>query len=285
MQYRLGLFVSLIAGCLVALPLEAAEEPGSNDDRVVKNMLKEAADGKISERPKLAQNLPEEEFSDIPPVLVTGEEIKPVPDPIEGFNRAMFQFNETVDELFLEPVARGYRAAVPKWGRDRVGDFVSNVSTPVVFVNSALQGDVNNMFTSFWRFVLNTTIGIGGLFDQAGEWGLPERKEDFDQTLGYYGVGTGPYIVWPILGPSTLRGTFGIAGDALANPSTYTSWPLAAGYRAADIVDTRERLLDPIDDMRRESFDPYSTVKSAYTQRRAKMIENYNKLDQNSPVR
>ncbi len=287
MRCRLGLVTVAALSCFSVVTAKAAENASVSEERAMKKMLSAAADEKPGRQPKLAQNLSESEddFSDIPPVLVTGEEIRPVPDPLEGFNRTVFRFNETVDEVVLEPVAKGYRKVMPEWGRERVSHFVGNLNTPIIFVNSALQGDVNNMFTAFWRFVLNSTIGIGGAFDQATEWGLPERREDFDQTLGFYGLGTGPYIVWPLLGPSTLRGTFGMVGDALASPSTYVSWPVAVSTRAAEMIDTREKLIEPIDDMRRDSFDPYSTVKSAYSQRRAKMIENYNKLDQNSPVR
>lgn len=213
-----------------------------------------------------------EEFEgDVPAVIVTPDAKM---DPYEDFNRGVFSFNETIDEMFLEPVARGYRALVPKWGRERIGSAVSNATSPVVFLNNTLQGDVEGMFTTFWRFFINTTFGIGGIFDVASEAGLEKRSEDFGQTLGYHGAESGSYIVLPFFGPSTSRDAVGLVVDTLTNPITYLDPTISISYRATDIVDTRERLLDITDEIEQTSFDPYATIRSAYIQRRAAQIRN-----------
>lgn len=195
-------------------------------------------------------------------------------DPIEPVNRAIQGFNDVVDTILLHPVAVGYRNVVPQPARESVTHALQNLNEPVNAVNALLQGDTYHMFASIWRFVLNSTLGIGGLFDFAGtNAGLKYRKEDFGQTFGHYGSGPGPYIVLPIIGPSNLRDTFGLALDIAANPFTWGLEPAVNYVRAgATVVDTRERNLDFTDDVARTSFDPYATYRSAYTQYRVKQI-------------
>lgn len=195
-------------------------------------------------------------------------------DPYESTNRAIFGFNEAVDDYFLEPVAEGYEYIVPAWGRDRIGSALSNIQEPVTFFNSVFQGDVDNAFGSFWRFVLNTTIGIGGLFDQAQYAGLPKQREDFGQTLGTYGSEGGSYIVLPILGPSNSRDTVGLVVDSLTNPFNYLPGGAVAGITGSRVVHGRSEVLDLTKEIDRTSFDPYSAYRSAYTQRRNALINN-----------
>lgn len=196
-------------------------------------------------------------------------------DHIEGFNRAVFAFNETVDDFFMKPVARGYRKAVPEYGRKRVSSFFTNLSSPVVFVNDVVQGDVDAAFSTFWRFVLNTTLGIGGLFDFAGDaGGLKHRPEDFGQSLAKHGVGNGTYLVLPLLGPSSARDAFGRVVDILADPTSYANDYITYGLAAGGAINSRESLLDPIDDIYDTSFDPYATMRSAYIQHRSALISN-----------
>lgn len=199
-----------------------------------------------------------------------------VSDPLEPMNRAIHGFNQIVDKALLKPVAQVYRAAVPAYGRQRVTNVLNNINEPVNMVNSLLQGDVDHAFTSFWRFTLNTTFGIAGIFDFAEtNANLKYRKEDFGQTLATWGVGHGAYLVLPIIGPSSLRDTVGFVADIFTNPYTYMvddAGNIARGVVTA--IDTRTRTLDFTDDVERNALDPYATYRSSYTQYRAKQVRD-----------
>src|SRR5699024_9221989 len=134
-------------------------------------------------------------------------------DPWTGFNRRMYQFNAWFDDVLLLPIVRGYRAVTPKPVRKGVGNFFSNLGEITTFANAALQLKPEATLTTLSLFVINTTLGIGGLFDPASRLGLQQYHEDFGQTLGHYGVNSGPYLVLPFLGPSTLRDSFGLGAD------------------------------------------------------------------------
>lgn len=196
-------------------------------------------------------------------------------DPIEGFNRGVYAFNRGVDKILLRPVAWGYRYAVPQYGRDRVGDFFTNLSEPVTFLNSLLQGDVNNAFVTFWRFAINSSVGILGLYDQAQYAGLKLRREDFGQTLGWYGVGPGFYLMLPILGPSSGRDAIGRLADTFTTPTTYIEeeW-VPIGLTIAEGIHRRSTVLDFTDQVDATAIDPYATYRSTYMQYRADMIRN-----------
>ena len=204
-------------------------------------------------------------------------------DPLEPFNRTMFGFNHGVDTYFLRPIASGYRYVTPQVVRTHIGNVSDNLCEPVNTVNALLQGDVQQGMTSFWRFVINTTIGIGGLNDVATEAGLKHRSEDFGQTLAVWGVGSGPYIVLPLLGPSNLRDTGGRIGDIFADPLNYvTDWEGAIAIDAGQAVVLRERFLEPIDELYSSSLDPYTSFRSVYEQRRQAQIAN--RYSENTPL-
>lgn len=213
-----------------------------------------------------------ESATEVPAVVITAEEVDL--DPIEGFNRGVYKFNETVDDLFLEPVAKGYRAIVPAPARKKVSNVVSNISEPVSFANSIFQGDVENSLKTFWRFFINSTLGIGGLFDVASEAGLEARKEDFGQTLGKHGAEGGAYIVMPLLGPTNPRDLIGKAVDIFTNPFNYVGTAGTVAINATETVSKREEYIDTIDEINETSFDPYSTIRSAYIQKRTDQINN-----------
>lgn len=200
-------------------------------------------------------------------------------DPLEGFNRGVFAFNRGFDTYLFRPVAQGYRYVTPQVVRTHIGNASDNLYEPVSMINSFLQGDFSNGITNFWRFMINTTVGLGGLNDVASTAGLKPRREDFGQTLAVWGVGSGPYIVLPILGPSNLRDTGGKIADWFIDPVNYaleqdgTDWTLY-GVRVGQGIIQRERLLDPIDDIYSSSLDPYASFKSIYEQRRAAEIKN-----------
>lgn len=206
-------------------------------------------------------------------------EFEEVNDPLEPMNRAVFDFNQAVDKALLKPLAQGYRAAVPEFGRDRVRDFLNNLRAPLVFVNDLLQGEPDRAVETLMRFAFNSSFGIAGLFDIATEGGIAKHSEDLGQTFAVWGISEGPYLVLPILGPSNPRDALGIAGEAVADP--FNIWWDNAGaewaiWTRAGIggVDKREGLLDTLDDVEKSSIDYYSALRSLYRQRREAEIRN-----------
>lgn len=191
-------------------------------------------------------------------------------DPLSGYNHVMYQFNYTVDGVILRPVTSIYRGIVPEQGRTMVSNFLSNVYSPVVFANSVLQGDPQNSFATLWRFIINTTFGLGGLFDAASEIGLHNRSTGFGDTLGVWGIPSGPYVVLPIIGPSNTRDSVGRLADAFSNPFIYVDqgYGLSMALWGATAIDQRSQNFQLIDDIYHSSLDPYTTMRSGYTQKR-----------------
>ncbi|PZQ45216.1 MAG: vacJ like lipofamily protein [Micavibrio aeruginosavorus] len=209
--------------------------------------------------------------------LTAGDE--QISDPFEGTNRFMMKVNEGIDKAVLEPVARGYRYVAPKPIRNGVRNFLRNLKSPIVMANELLQGDLKGFANASGRLLINTTIGVAGLFDIADQGGIPYEQEDFGQTLAVWGVGNGPYMVIPVLGPSTLRDGTGLLVDSFADPVRIymfnhdLEW-LHYTRVGVGVVDTREEYLDIIDDLRRNSFDYYAAVRSAYYQRRQALVRD-----------
>ena len=204
------------------------------------------------------------------------EEQQEIADPLESINRVTHDFNEFLDVWFLQPKIRFYKRAVPIEVRNKVSNVFRNLSMPVVFVNSVLQADPENAFSALWSFLLNSTLGIGGVFDFAGTaTNLQVHSEDFGQTLGKWGVGEGFYVVLPILGPSNLRDTFGIGVDFYSDPYNMLSSREAIIIRMVfEGLDKRYRADEAISDVYATSFDTYSTFHSGNTQFRRALIEN-----------
>ena len=194
-------------------------------------------------------------------------------DPIEPLNRFIFQFNHIIDSIILKPVAQGYDAVVPDRGKVMVSNFVSNIKEPVTLVNSVLQTDPQNSFCTLWRFAINSTVGIGGLFDAASEIGLKNRDTGFGDTLAIYGADAGPYIVIPILGPSNLRDGLGRLGDIVVDPVSYADNAVFYSIVGVKTVDGRYHTLKLLDDIYASSVDPYATIRSGYTQHRIAQIK------------
>lgn len=199
-----------------------------------------------------------------------------IADPWEPFNRAMYTFNDRLYFWVLKPVAEGYSAVVPEPARVSVGNFFSNLRAPIRFVNCVLQANLIGASTELFRFMLNSTIGVAGLFDPAGgeEIGLLRQDEDFGQTLGSYGVGQGFYIVWPFFGPSSPRDTVGMVGDFFSYPISYLDpwyvWTAVRGYQA--INDTSLQIGD-YEAIKDAAIDPYVSIRNAYIQYRQKKVE------------
>ncbi|MDR5904852.1 VacJ family lipoprotein [Franzmannia qiaohouensis] len=187
-------------------------------------------------------------------------------DPWEGFNRRVFVFNDALDRAVLRPVARGYDTITPQPVQTGVGNFFSNLGEPRTALNSLLQGKPGNAGIAATRFLINTTVGIGGLWDFATHMEITGRDEDFGQTLGAWGVGEGAYLVLPFLGPSTLRDTAGLPLDWYTYPITHVDdVALRNALRAVQVVDTRASLLD-LEELIRG--DRYSFIRDSYLQQR-----------------
>ncbi|MGF1561734.1 MAG: VacJ family lipoprotein [Geminicoccaceae bacterium] len=201
-----------------------------------------------------------------------------VNDPIEPVNRAFFSFNNGFDTVILRPVSVGYRRIVPRPGRTAIRNFLNNLGEPVNFLNSALQGDFDRAGVTLTRFATNTFIGLGGLIDIATLAGHPYHREDFGQTLAVWGVNSGPYLVWPLLGPSNPRDTVGAVVDGLADPFTFiftdAAIETAIARRGLDLVGFRARNTEEIDRLKNESLDYYATTRTLYNQFRANEIAN-----------
>lgn len=199
-------------------------------------------------------------------------------DPFEKFNRAMFSFNEAVDRHALEPIARGYRAVTPAPLREGVGNALSNLKAPVVFANDVLQAAPSRAATTAARFGVNSTVGVAGIFDVASTMGLERHSEDFGQTLGRWGVGAGPYLVLPLLGPSSVRDAAGSGVDAALNPINYAEFDGEDAFRVSrtviGVIDAREGALEAVDSLRETSIDPYVSVRTTYTLLREASVRN-----------
>ena len=206
---------------------------------------------------------------------------KEINDPAENLNRHIYNFNTAVDRSVLTPIIKTYRFIIPAPGRKIIHNITKNLTEPLVFLNAVLQGDIDHSFASFWRFTINSTYGLGGMFDIAEKTQLQYRKEDFGQTMGYHGVNSGPYIVLPFLGPSNARDTLGLIADALMNPFNYLLTEHAIiGSNIAKAVDAKDRTLDFSEEIDKNSLDPYATIRSLYFQKRHSDIKNKkNKTD------
>lgn len=206
-------------------------------------------------------------------------------DPFETVNRGVYQFNDALDRYALRPTAKGYRFITPDPVEQSVGRFFSNLFYPTTIINSFLQAKFYNGSSDLARFVLNTTLGIAGLFDVATGLGFEEHDEDFGQTLGYWGLGQGPYLMLPLLGPSTGRDTVGLVADRFTNPLNYVgeiesltdseALAIQLGLTALYIIDLRAGLLG-FDRNVRNAFDPYLFVRGAYLERRRNKVHDGN---------
>lgn len=202
-------------------------------------------------------------------------------DPLEPFNRAMFKTDQALDSAIVRPVVKGYRAMVPEGGRRSVGHFLRNLRSPITFVHDVLQAEPERAGTTFARFAVNTFIGVLGLFDVATDIGLPYHSEDFGQTLAVWGVGDGPYLYMPLLGPSTLRDGAGYGVDAVfVDPlawysrgngaETWIQWAVFGGL----VVNIKDETMFATDELKASSIDYYASLRSAYRQIRAGEVRN-----------
>lgn len=194
-------------------------------------------------------------------------------DPFESFNRGVFQFNDDVDRVVFKPAATVYRDITPAVVRTGVGNFLGNIDDVWSFVNSLLQGKPRAAMNNFMRVNVNTFMGLGGLLDIASEARIERQREDFGQTLGYWGVPSGPYLVLPFLGSSTVRDTFAMpvdmAGDIVGNLDHI---PTRNSIKLVDLLDTRAGLLRVSDALDEVALDKYSFTRDAHLQRRRNAV-------------
>lgn len=194
-------------------------------------------------------------------------------DPLEPMNRAIYSFNDGVDTALIQPVAKGYRAVLPMFVRTGVSNVFANINDVLIALNNLLQGKLVNAISDVGRVLINTTVGVAGIFDVATHFGLEKHNEDFGQTLGYWGVGDGPYLVLPLIGPSNLRDAVARVVDFKTDPITYVRsmrlrnslWGTRALSQRADLLDT-SKILEIA------ALDPYEFLRDAYLQRRRNLV-------------
>ncbi|MGB4810913.1 MAG: VacJ family lipoprotein [Methylophilaceae bacterium] len=200
-------------------------------------------------------------------------------DPLEGLNRGVYKFNDVTDKAVIKPVAKAYKAITPTPIRIGINNFFTNLGSITTVVNDLLQFKFANAFTDTGRFVINSTFGLAGLIDLAGKDNIALHKEDFGQTLGFWGVGSGAYLVLPFIGPSSLRDATGFAVDTLVTdplqyPRNIGQIRLANQLRLAQFIDKRTELLTASDLVDEASLDPYAFTRDAYLQKRENLVKD-----------
>ncbi len=194
-------------------------------------------------------------------------------DPFEGFNRGVYKFNEKVDDYVARPVAEAYEDWIPREVRSRVRNFFGNLADPFIGVNNMLQGKFSEGFDDWTRFILNTTVGLVGIHDVATDFGLEKHNEDFGQTFGRWGAGTGPYLVLPIFGSSSLRDGVGLAADMVTDPlGEVRPIDLRNSAIATRAVQSRADLLGASRVLEQAALDKYIFQRDAYLQRRRSLV-------------
>jgi len=193
-------------------------------------------------------------------------------DPLESFNRASYKFNDAIDRAVLKPVAKGYKAVAPQFVETGVSNFFSNLEQPTVIVNDLLQAKFKPALSDTGRFLMNTTIGIGGLLDPASAAGLDRNDEDFGQTLGKWGVPSGPYLMVPFFGPSTFRDGVGSGADIFTDPVHYVERDaIRYSLDGVGLINMRAQLLQT-EQALSQTYDKYAFIRNVYLQRREFLV-------------
>ncbi|MDR3658882.1 MAG: VacJ family lipoprotein, partial [Mycobacterium sp.] len=206
-------------------------------------------------------------------------EFKQTNDPLEPTNRVMYTVNEGLDTMLIRPLAIGYTWVVPEYVRGRIHNMLSNLNSPVLLANDMMQGKPRRAGDTLMRFVINSTVGLAGIFDVATDWGYPYHSADFGETLALWGVPDGPYLFLPILGPGNPRDSSGYGVDVALDPMTWvginnnTVADIGYARYGLTLLDVRSGLFDTLDKATAQALDPYATVRSLYRQHRAAEIE------------
>lgn len=209
-------------------------------------------------------------------------------DPLEPMNRYFYSVNMFLDEMLLKPFAGYYNIALPRVAKDGIRGILRNVNTPVILANDLFQGEGHRAGITAGRFVVNTTLGLGGIFDVAKQFGMEYHTEDFGQTLAVWGTKEGPYLMLPVLGPSNPRDAIGTLVDKFLDPLTYVGYIYNVGYintirGGVEAIDTRSRNLKEIEELKKGSIDFYATVRSLYRQHRNDEIRNGKEAENLTP--
>jgi phospholipid-binding lipoprotein MlaA len=278
MRKRQLTYLLLFFLLLVFLSTGCAHRPATSSQAVSKDIYRDqnrqittAEAEQIPSDPdmedKSDENFFEEEFE---------EDKVQVADPLSPWNRAMFHFNDKLYFWALKPLARGYKAITPDFIRTGVKNFFRNITTPIRLVNCILQAKGNAAAVEFSRFIVNTTIGVLGFGSPADKYSklAPPDAEDLGQTFGNYGLGNGFYIMWPILGPSTLRDSIGRVGDFFLDPVSYVE-PIEAslGIRGFDTVNNTSFRIGDYESLKKSAIDPYTALRDVYLQIRENKIK------------
>jgi phospholipid-binding lipoprotein MlaA len=224
-----------------------------------------------------APTTPDEEKPFRDPFASASEQAKTKPkikDPLQPMNRAFFHFNDKLYMWIVKPAGKGYAKVCPRPVRTCVERFFANVNYPVHLVNNLLQGKLKAAGSETGRFVVNSTVGVAGLFDPARRWKMEPHPANFDQTLGFYGLGPGIYFDWPIWGPSSARGTAGLAADGMCSPWFYVGGVgVAYGVPAYRELNSASLTLGDYEAFKKAALDPYVAMRSAYFESRAHAVE------------
>jgi len=269
-----------LAGLIVAADSALAESVGGEvSNGAASDVSREVVDKKGAAptvSPEVVDNNEDEFFEDN---WADEAPVVEIADPLEPVNRLFFNFNDKLYFWFLKPVGRAYGFVIPKSIRENVGNFFYNLKTPIRLVNSFLQGKLLGGGTELTRFMINTTLGVGGLWDPArNHFDLLPSDEDFGQTLGKFGVGEGIYFCWPILGPSSIRDTLGAGGDYFLDPISYLGLngesDEALAIKTGETINRTSLRIGDYEDFKQATFDPYSAMRDAYVQRRRSKIRD-----------
>lgn len=206
-----------------------------------------------------------------------------IKDPLQPMNRAFFHFNDKLYCWVVEPAGKGYSKVVPSPARTCVSRFFGNVKYPIHLVNNLLQGKFKAAGIETGRFVVNSTVGVGGLFDPAKHWKIEPHPANFDQTLGLYGLGPGIYFDWPVFGPSSARGTAGLAADGMLSPWSYIGGVgVTLGVPAYRELNSASLGLGEYESFKKAALDPYVAMRSAYYESRAEAVDK-SKAENSAP--
>jgi phospholipid-binding lipoprotein MlaA len=208
-------------------------------------------------------------------------DFKQTNDPLEPTNRVFYAINNGLDTVILKPASEAYKFVLPEPVRNGIHNILDNLGTPVQLSNDMLEGKPRRAGDTTMRFLINTTVGVLGFFDVAKDWGYPDHDADFGMTMAGWGVGSGPYLYLPVLGPSDPRDFAGFGVDIAMNPFTWVGKGAAVsdlgyGKWAVSALDARSRLGNDIDSVKKTALDPYATFRSLYRQHRQSQIDEMN---------
>jgi phospholipid-binding lipoprotein MlaA len=248
-----------------------AEISSITDEEIISSKENEP----LPEPSKEPEEITDDDMGDIPEDEGEKEAVQ-IADPLYPWNKTMYHFNDKFYFWLMKPLARGYSAVVPEDIRLSVSKFFDNITTPIRFVSNLLQLKVKDAGNELFRFLYNSTAGVCGLADAAKmDFDIRKKDEDLGQTLGSYGIGHGIYLIWPFLGPSSLRDTVGRVGDRFLTPINYINpTETAVGITVYDRVNETSFRIGDYEDLKKSAIDPYVSIRDAYVQHRKKKVED-----------